>query len=176
MSKRNSREIALKILYQIHEEGAYANLALDKALFSCQDLDPRDKGLITEIVYGSVKNRGKLDYVLNQFAKIKVKKMDRWTRNILRMALYQIMFLDKVPDSAAVDEAVKLSKRYGRSDKFVNAVLRQLFAGTGADCMAGSGAGCNTISGGTVLLSCVDGAAVCAAVWRRAGRAAVSVV
>ena len=62
MSKRNSREIALKILYQIHEEGAYANLALDKALFSCQDLDPRDKGLITEIVYGSVKNRGKLEY------------------------------------------------------------------------------------------------------------------
>ena len=129
MSKRNSREIALKILYQIHEEGAYANLALDKALFSCQDLDPRDKGLITEIVYGSVKNRGKLDYVLNQFAKIKVKKMDRWTRNILRMALYQIMFLDKVPDSAAVDEAVKLSKRYGRSDKFVNAVLRNYLRG-----------------------------------------------
>ena len=55
--------------------------------------------------------------------------MDRWTRNILRMALYQIMFLDKVPDSAAVDEAVKLSKRYGRSDKFVNAVLRNYLRG-----------------------------------------------
>ena len=65
MTKRNSRELALKILFQINEEGAYANLALDKALFPLKDLDSRDRGLITEIVYGSVKNRGKLDYVLN---------------------------------------------------------------------------------------------------------------
>ncbi len=129
MTKRNARELALKILFQINEEGAYANLALDKALFPCKDLDPRDRGLITEIVYGSVKNRGKLDYVLNQFASTKVKKMDHWTRNNLRMALYQIMFLDKVPDSAAVDESVKLAKRYGRSDKFVNAVLRNYLRG-----------------------------------------------
>lgn len=129
MTKRNSRELALKILFQINEEGAYANLALDKALFPLKDLDSRDRGLITEIVYGSVKNRGKLDYVLNQFATTKVKKMDHWTRNNLRMALYQMMFLDKVPDSAAVDESVKLAKRYGRSDKFVNAVLRNYLRG-----------------------------------------------
>lgn len=129
MTKQNSRELALKILFQINEEGAYANLALDKALFPCKDLDPRDRGLITEIVYGSVKNRGKLDYILNQFAKTKVKKMDHWTRNNLRMALYQILFLDKVPDSAAVDESVKLAKKYGHSDKFVNAVLRNYLRG-----------------------------------------------
>lgn len=129
MTKANSRELALKILFQINEEGAYANLALDKALFSCKNLDPRDRGLITEIVYGSVKYRGKLDYILNQFAKTKVKKMDHWTRNNLRMALYQILFLDKVPDSAAVDESVKLAKRYGHSDKFVNAVLRNYLRG-----------------------------------------------
>ena len=65
-----SRELALQILYQVNEEGAYANLALDKALFPCTWLDPRDRGFITEIVYGSVKNRGKLDYVLNQFSRI----------------------------------------------------------------------------------------------------------
>lgn len=129
MTKHNSRALALKILYEVNEEGAYANLALDKALFACQDLDPRDRGLITEIVYGSVKNRGKLDFVLNQFASIKVAKMDRWTRNILRMALYQILFLDKIPDSAAVDEAVKLAKRHGHGDKFVNAVLRNFLRG-----------------------------------------------
>ncbi len=129
MTKTNGRALALKILYQINEEGAYANLALDKALFSCQDLDPRDRGLITEIVYGSVKNRGRLDYILNQFASVKVKKMDHWTRNILRMALYQILFLDKVPNSAAVDEAVKLAKKYGHGDKFVNAVLRNYLRG-----------------------------------------------
>lgn len=124
-----SRELALQILYQVNEEGAYANLALDKALFPCKWLDPRDRGLITEIVYGSVKNRGKLDYVLNQFASTKVKKMDKWTRNILRMSLYQILFLDKVPDSAAVNEAVKLAKHYGHVDKFVNAVLRNILRG-----------------------------------------------
>jgi len=129
MSKMNGREVALKILYQINEEGAYANLALDKALFSCNALDARDRSFITEIVYGSVKQRGQLDYILNQFAKVKVRKMDRWTRNILRMALYQIRHLDKVPDSAAVDEAVKLAKRYGRADKFVNAVLRNYLRG-----------------------------------------------
>lgn len=55
--------------------------------------------------------------------------MDHWTRNILRMALYQILFLDKVPNSAAVDEAVKLAKKYGHGDKFVNAVLRNYLRG-----------------------------------------------
>lgn len=128
----NSRELALKILYQINEEGAYANLALDKALFSCVGLDTRDRGFITELVYGSVKYRGRLDYVLNQFAKTKVKKMDGWTRNILRMAAYQILQLDKVPHAAAVNEAVKLAKRYGHVDKFVNAVLRNLLRGLDA--------------------------------------------
>jgi 16S rRNA (cytosine967-C5)-methyltransferase len=124
-----SRELALHILYQVNEEGAYANLALDKALFPCTWLDPRDRGFITEIVYGSVKNRGKLDYVLNQFASTKVNKMDKWTRNLLRLSLYQILFLDKVPDSAAVNEAVKLAKHYGHVDKFVNAVLRNILRG-----------------------------------------------
>jgi 16S rRNA (cytosine967-C5)-methyltransferase len=124
-----SRELALQILYQVNEEGAYANLALDKALFPCTWLDPRDRGFITEIVYGSVKNRGKLDYVLNQFASTKVNKMDKWTRNLLRLSLYQILFLDKVPDSAAVNEAVKLAKHYGHVDKFVNAVLRNILRG-----------------------------------------------
>lgn len=127
--QRNSRELALQIVYQINEEGAYANLALDKALFSCEGLDGRDKGLITEIVYGSVKNRGKLDYVLDQFATTKVKKMDGWTRNILRTALSQILFLDKIPPSAAVNEGVKLAKHYGHVDKFVNAVLRNILRG-----------------------------------------------
>ncbi|MBQ2014944.1 MAG: 16S rRNA (cytosine(967)-C(5))-methyltransferase RsmB [Peptococcaceae bacterium] len=127
-----SRELALQILYQVNEEGAYANLALDKALFPCAWLDPRDRGFITEIVYGSVKNRGKLDYVLNQFASTKVNKMDKWTRNLLRLSLYQILFLDKVPDSAAVNEAVKLAKHYGHVDKFVNAVLRNILRGMDA--------------------------------------------
>jgi len=128
MTKINSRKIALQIVVQVNEEGAYANLALDKALLAYPDLDRRDRGLITEIVYGSVKYRGRLDYLLNQYAQTKVNKMNIWVRNILRTALYQMLFLDKIPVSAAVDEAVRLAKEKGPkgSDKFVNAVLRNI--------------------------------------------------
>lgn len=128
MTKINSRKIALQIVVQINEEGAYANLALDKALLAYPDLDRRDKGLITEIVYGSVKYRGRLDYILNQYAQTKVNKMNVWVRNILRTALYQMLFLDKIPVSAAVDEAVNLAKEKAPkgSDKFVNGVLRNI--------------------------------------------------
>lgn len=128
MTKVNSRKIALQVVVQINEEGAYANLALDKALLAYPDLDRRDKGLITEIVYGSVKYRSRLDYILNQYAQTKVQKMNIWVRNILRTSLYQMLFLDKIPVSAAVDEAVSLAKEKAPkgSDKFVNAVLRNV--------------------------------------------------
>lgn len=128
MTKVNGRKIAVQIVHQINEEGAYANLALDKALLACPGLEQRDKGLITEIVYGSIKYRGRLDYVLNQYAQIKVNKMDPWVRNILRTALYQILFLDKIPVSAAVDQAVELAKELANSGsaKFVNGVLRNI--------------------------------------------------
>lgn len=128
MTKKNARAIALEVVVQVNEEGGYANLALDKALFACPDLDARDRGFITEIVYGSLKYRGRLDYILNQFSRTQIVKMDRWTRNILRISLYQMLFLDKVPVSAAVNEAVHLAKQYGHhgSDKFVNGVLRNI--------------------------------------------------
>ena len=89
-------------------------------------MDSRDKGLATELVYGSIKYRGRIDWVLNHYAKPKVSKMDPWIRNILREGLYQLMFLDKIPPSAAVNEAVNLAKIYGKrgSEKFVNGVLR----------------------------------------------------
>lgn len=126
--KETARELALKIMYQVNEENAYANLALDKALYQYKEMDPRDKGLVTEIVYGSIKNRGKLDWVINQFANPKIAKMDPWVRNILREGVYQMMFLDKVPVSAAVNEAVELTKHYSHQGgvKFVNGVLRNI--------------------------------------------------
>lgn len=125
----DSRALALEVLYEINEKGAYANLALDRALFSCREADARDRALATELVYGTVKQRGRLDYILDQFATVKTEKMDPWTRNNLRLALYQLTSLDKIPPSAAVDEAVKLAKRHGHADKFVNAVLRAYLRG-----------------------------------------------
>lgn len=131
MTKHNARLVALDVLLQVNEEGAYANIALDKVLLACQGVDNRDKGLITELVYGSIKNRGRLDYILNQFAKSKVTKMDKVSRNILRMAVYQLLFCDKIPPSAAINEAVKMAKLRGKrgSDKFINGVLRNIERG-----------------------------------------------
>ncbi|MGI6224901.1 MAG: 16S rRNA (cytosine(967)-C(5))-methyltransferase RsmB [Peptococcales bacterium] len=124
----NGRHVALKVLYQVNEEEAYANLALDQAFSQFQLADPRDKGLATELVYGCSKYRGRLDWVINQFAKPPVEKMAPWIRNIIRLGLYQILFLDKVPVSAAINESVKLAKKYGHSGtiKFVNGVLRNI--------------------------------------------------
>ncbi|NLT95000.1 MAG: 16S rRNA (cytosine(967)-C(5))-methyltransferase RsmB [Clostridia bacterium] len=123
-----ARHLALKVLYQINEEAAYANIALDQAFDRFKLADPRDKGLVTELVYGCVKYKGRLDWVINQFAKPKVQKMAPWIRNIIRLGLYQILFLDKVPVSAAINESVKLAKKYGHSGtvKFVNGVLRNI--------------------------------------------------
>ena len=120
----DGRHLALKVLYQINEENAYANLALDEALRKNPGVDPRDRGLATELVYGCTKYRGRLDWVINQFAKPKVEKMAPWIRNIIRLGLYQLIFLDKVPASAAINEAVKLAKKYGHQGtvKFVNGV------------------------------------------------------
>lgn len=124
----NARQLALKVLYQVNEEGAFANLALDKLLLENKMANPKDKGLATELVYGSIKYRGYLDWVLDQFAKPKVEKMAPWIRNILRLGLYQLFFLDKVPVSAAINESVKLAKKYGHPGtvKFVNGVLRNI--------------------------------------------------
>lgn len=120
----NARALALDIIHQVFEEGAYANLALDKALFSVP-LEERDRGLITELVYGTVKYRDRLDYILNHYTKKPIHQSDPWLRDILRMSVYQIDQLDKLPDHAVVHEAVNLAKNKKRhGDKFINGVLR----------------------------------------------------
>lgn len=131
MTKWTAREMALQVIYQVNEEKAYANLALDKMMAKAPEMEGRDKALTTELVYGSIKYRGRLDWVLNRYAKPKVNQMDPWIRNILREGLYQLMFLDKIPPSAAVNEAVDLAKKYGKrgSEKFVNGVLRSALRG-----------------------------------------------
>lgn len=131
MTKDKARSIALEVIYQVLEEGAFANLLLDKALFSCKDLSPRDKGFVTELVYGTIRQKGALDWALNQFAKTKVEKMDAYLRNILRLSAYQMLYLDKIPVSAAINEGVNLAKKYAPkgADGFANAVLRALDQG-----------------------------------------------
>lgn len=120
----NAREIALKAIYSVEFEGAYSNMALKKSL-SNRDISDADKRLITNIVYGVISRKLTLDYVISKYSKIRLKKISKYNLIILRMGLYQIMYMDKIPQSAAVNESVKLAKIYSkRSSGFVNGILR----------------------------------------------------
>lgn len=121
------REIAIKILYKINHEGAYSNIALHDFLNNNR-LDSKDKAFVHQLVYGVVKNVSYLDWIISKYSKIKIKKISPWIKEILRLAIYQIFFLHRVPDFAAVDESVQLSKKYskGKSHGFVNGVLRNI--------------------------------------------------
>ena len=124
-----TREVALKTLYKIDKEETYSNLALDEMIKQNKNnLDSRDIGLISEIVYGTVSWKLTIDEIIKKCSSIKMKKISPWILNILRMGIYQIIFLDKIPKSAAVNESVNLAKRYGHkgSSNFVNAILRKV--------------------------------------------------
>lgn len=126
------RETALKVLYEVDKKGAYSNIALNEILKkvrkSGNEIDNRDVGFISEIVYGTVAWKLTIDEIIKKYSTIKFKKISPWIINILRMSIYQIVFLDKVPKSAVVNEGVNLAKRYGHqgSKNFVNAVLRKV--------------------------------------------------
>ena len=120
----NAREAAFKILCDIEIEKNYSNMAINK-IFKNEKVSDKDKGLATELVYGVIENRKYLDFIINKLSKIKVKKMSSFVKIILRMGTYQILFLDKIEDHAAVNETVKLASKYdGKSKGFVNAILR----------------------------------------------------
>ena len=124
-----AREVALKILYKIDVDSAYSNIVLDEMIKQNKNnLNEKDIGLISEIVYGVTTWRLTLDTIIKKHSKIRLKKISPWILNILRMSIYQIVFLDKIPKSAAVNEGVNLAKRYGHtsSSGFVNAILRKV--------------------------------------------------
>ena len=127
------RETALKALYDVYENKAYSNQALSRVLdLDENNLRPIDKAFITEIFYGTLKYTLTFDYLIGIYSKIKVNKISKWTLHILRMGLYQIFFMDKVPVSAACDECVKLAGRYGHegTKRFVNGLLRNIIRNT----------------------------------------------
>ena len=123
----NARELAINILYKIEVGEAYSNNILNKELDK-SDLSNLDKSLASELVYGVMTWKLTLDEIIQKYSSIKLKKISPWIINILRIGIYQIAFLDKIPESAAVNESVKLAKKYGHeaSAKFVNAILRKI--------------------------------------------------
>ncbi len=119
----NARKIIVEILDNVLLNGAYSNIEINKQ-FASNDIDPKDKGLITEVVYGTIKYKKMIDIILSSFVA-DIGKIDESVVNILRSAIYQMKFLDRVPPYAIVNEAVNLTKETEPNlAKFVNGVLR----------------------------------------------------
>lgn len=125
MAADKARETALKILHDISRKGAYSNIALGKHLDDA-NLNELDRSFITELVYGTVKWKLTIDWIIGNYSKIKTDRISPWIMDILRLGIFQIFFLDKIPVSAACNESVELAKKYGHkaSGGFVNGIMR----------------------------------------------------
>lgn len=128
MNERNVRALALDVLIQSLEEGKYCDKVLHRILSENQELSRKDRAFLTRLSEGTIERKIELDYILNQFSKVKVRKMKPVIRNILRMAVYQFLYMAQIPNRAACDEAVKLvSRRHMQGLRgFVNGVLRNI--------------------------------------------------
>jgi 16S rRNA (cytosine967-C5)-methyltransferase len=123
---KNVRETALELLETIEKNQSYSNLILHHAIEK-NKVPKRDVGLLTELVYGTLQRKMTLDFYLAPFLK-NPQKLERWVMHLLRLTLYQIEFLDKVPDHAAIYEAVEIAKKRGHKgiSSLVNGVLRSI--------------------------------------------------
>ncbi|PYI54348.1 16S rRNA (cytosine(967)-C(5))-methyltransferase RsmB [Paenibacillus flagellatus] len=122
-----ARELALDVLTRVETEGAYSNLLLNQALQRSRP-DKPDAALATELVYGTIQRRNTIDYFLDRFVAKGVAKLEPWVRNLLRLSFYQLHNLDRIPEHAAVNEAVNIAKRKGHAgiSGMVNGVLRNV--------------------------------------------------
>jgi len=126
--KPDARELVLDMLMEVIEEGAYSHKVLGGTLKKYQQLDKQERAFITRLFIGTVKLYLRLDYIIEHFSTLPVKKMKPAVRCILREGAYQILYMEQVPDSAACNEAVKLAKKRGLGglSGFVNAILRNI--------------------------------------------------
>ncbi len=120
-----ARDAAVTIIYKVLREGAYSNIAIKQELDK-SGLLKLDKALITEIVNGTLRNLTRIDWIKSQF--VKKDKIEPWIEDILRCGIYQLLFLDRVPDSAVCNESAELARKHGHEGtvKFVNGVLRNI--------------------------------------------------
>ena len=120
----NVRDAALSILMEINNNQAYSNLLLHRTIEK-YGIEAKDRGLLTELTYGTLQHRMTLDYYLEPFVR---GKLDGWVRELLRLSIYQIVYLTKIPPHAVVHEAVEIAKRRGhkRIAPTVNGILRSV--------------------------------------------------
>lgn len=124
----NDRELVLEILLAVTRDGEYSHIALRNVLENYQYLDKSERAFITRVTEGTLEHMIELDYIINQFSKVRVNKMKPVIRNIIRSSVYQLKYMDSVPASAACNEAVKLAVKrgFGGLKGFVNGVLRNI--------------------------------------------------
>lgn len=124
----NERELVLGILLEVTRDGEHSHIALRNVLNKYQYLDKKERAFITRVTEGTLERMIELDYIINQFSKVKVNKMKPVIRNIVRSAVYQMKYMDSVPNSAACNEAVKLAVKKGfvNLKGFVNGLLRNI--------------------------------------------------
>lgn len=122
----DARLCAAETLYETEFGGAYVNAALKKNLRKLKD--PREKSLCTNIVYGVEDKLITLNYIISAYSKIEIKKISQYVLIILQTGIYQLLFMNKIPQSAAVNESVKLADKFGQkaSKGFINAILRNI--------------------------------------------------
>lgn len=123
----NPRNIALNVLLKIEQDEAYSNIALNNAIKE-NKLNNLDASFVSALVYGVLEHQITLDYILCQYSKIPIRKIEQKTKIILRLGILQLLFMDKVPESAAVNESVNLAKKHKlqKSSGFINGVLRSI--------------------------------------------------
>jgi 16S rRNA (cytosine967-C5)-methyltransferase len=120
-----ARDAAVRIVYKVLREGAYSNIIIRQVLEEGR-LGRLDKALVTEIANGTLRNLGRIDWIKSQF--IKKNRIDPWIEDIIRCGIYQLLFLDRVPDSAVCNESAELARKHSHEGtvKFVNGVLRNI--------------------------------------------------
>jgi 16S rRNA (cytosine967-C5)-methyltransferase len=125
MVKQSAREVALDILLRVEQTAAYSHLLLQQTLQK-SPLDRRDKRLVTELVYGTIQYLNTIDWILHHLVKQGIDSLEPWIRQVLRIGIYQLAYLTKIPQQAAVHEMVELSKKRGHRGitGLVNGVLR----------------------------------------------------
>ena len=128
INKVNLRELVLGILLEINKEGQHSHLVIRSTLEKYQYLEKQERAFITRVCEGTLEYKLRLDYILDQYSSVPVEKMKPVIREILRSSVYQLLYMDNVPDSAVCDEAVKLARKKGfyNLTGFVNGVLRKV--------------------------------------------------
>lgn len=122
------RELVLDILMEVNEKEQYSHLVIRDVLNKYQYLEKKERAFLTRLAEGTIEHMLEMDFIINSFSKVKVRKMKPLIRNLLRMSVYQLKYMDSIPDAAVCNEAVKLAKKrgFGQLRGFVNGVLRNI--------------------------------------------------